>query len=87
LMHSVIHKYGPWILEDQWLTNAARNPNIELRNRDDIYVPTASSDQVSKLPAIAYAKLWNSLPIEKQYPNPVLFRNIIKEYYWNSVGQ
>jgi hypothetical protein len=87
LMHSVIHKYGPRILEDQWLTNAARNPNIDLRNRDDIYVPTASSDQVSKLPAIAYAKLWNSLPVEKQYPNPVLFRNIIKEYYWNSLGQ
>jgi hypothetical protein len=87
LMHSVVHKYGPRILEDEWQTNAMRNPEIELRNRDDLYVPAASSEQASKLPAISFAKMWNDLPIEKQYPNPALFKNCIKEYLWNNINQ
>jgi hypothetical protein len=85
LLHSIVHKYGPRILEDQWQTNGERNPNVELRNRDDLYVPTATSEQVSKLPVISFPKLWNSLPIEKLYPNRFLFSNLIKEYLWNTL--
>jgi hypothetical protein len=87
LMHSIIHKYGPSILHEEWQTNAERNLNIELRNRDDLYVPAASSEQASKLPAISFAKLWNDLPIEKQYPNPALFKNCILQHLWNIINQ
>jgi hypothetical protein len=64
-MHSFIHKHGPATFHEEWQTNASRNQNVELRNIDDLYIPTATSDQVSKLPIIAFAKLWNSLPAEK----------------------
>jgi hypothetical protein len=85
LLHSIVHKYGPRILENQWQTNGERNPNVELRNRDDLYVSTATSEQVSKLPVISFPKLWNSLPIEKLYPNRFLFSNLLKEYLWNTL--
>jgi hypothetical protein len=85
-MHSIVHKYAPSILHEEWQTNAVRNPNIDLRNRDDLYVPAASSEQAIKLPAISFAKMWNDLPVEKRYPNPVLFKNCIKEHLWNIIN-
>jgi hypothetical protein len=65
LMHSIVHNYGPPIFVNQWITNHARNQNILLRNADDIYVPNVTSEQVNKLPLIAFAKIWNSLPDNK----------------------
>jgi hypothetical protein len=85
LMHSFIHKYGPATFHEEWQTNASRNQNVELRNRDDLYVPTATSDQVSKLPIIAFAKLWNNLHAEKMYQNPALFKNLLIEHIWNTL--
>jgi hypothetical protein len=67
LTHSVMYKYGPKILHNDWKTNQERNPAIELRNANDIYVPAASSDQVKKLPLFKFAKLWNDLPDIKHH--------------------
>jgi hypothetical protein len=40
--------------------------------------------QARKPPAISFAKLWNSLLIEKQYPNPAFYSNCTKERLWNT---
>jgi hypothetical protein len=47
---SIIYKYGPKILHDEWKTNQERNPGLDLRNANDLYIPAATSDQVQKLP-------------------------------------
>jgi hypothetical protein len=49
LTHSIIHKYGPPALHNQWQSNAERNPNLELRNANDLYIPLAKSEQVKNL--------------------------------------
>jgi hypothetical protein len=83
LTHSIIHKYGPPALHNQWQSNAERNPDLELRNANDLYIPLAKSEQVKKLTYFALAKNWNNLPIEKQYANPTTFRIFLKEHLSN----
>jgi hypothetical protein len=85
LMHSIIHKYAPIIFENQWITNLDRNPNVELRNAQDLYIPTVSTDQVKRLPLIAFAKTWNSLSANKYHTNPALFKNLLKEEIWRNI--
>jgi hypothetical protein len=48
LTHSIIHKYGPSALHNQWQSNAERNADLELRNANDMYIPLAKSEQVKK---------------------------------------
>jgi hypothetical protein len=81
-----MYKYGPKILHNDWKTNQERNPAIELRNANDIYVPAASSDQVKKLPLFKFAKLWNDLPDIKHHANSTLFKNLLKEHIWDSLN-
>jgi Reverse transcriptase (RNA-dependent DNA polymerase) len=84
LMHSIIHKYGPKSLHNQWIFNNERNVNIELRNENDIYVPMATSEQVKKLPYFAFATCWNNLILEKQYPNPLTFKIALTDHLKNN---
>jgi hypothetical protein len=58
---------------------------MDLRNAEDLYVPYSNSDQVKKLPIIAFAKNWNSLSENKNHRNPVLFKNLLKEEIWNNI--
>jgi hypothetical protein len=83
LMHSVMHKHSPQALYNQWITNADRNRERELRNGQDIYLPVATSDQAKKLPFFSLAKVWNDLPYEKMYQNQLTFKIWLKEYVNN----
>jgi hypothetical protein len=85
LTHSIIHKYGPKILHNEWKTNQERNPGLELRNANDLYIPAATSDQVQKLPFFKFAKNWNELNDNKLHANPALFKNLLKEHLWNTI--
>jgi hypothetical protein len=78
LIHSVIYKYGPKILENQWITNEERNPNIELRNAQDLYIPIITSEQVRRLPLFDFATNWNKLSAVKYHRNAALFKNELK---------
>jgi hypothetical protein len=84
LTHSIVHKYGPPALHNQWLSNAERNPDLDLRNANDLYLPVAKTEQVKKLTYFALAKNWNTLPIEKQYANPTTFKIFLKEHLTNA---
>jgi hypothetical protein len=82
-MHSIVHKYGPSALHNQWMSNADRMQDLELRNAHDLYLPLAITDQVKKLTFFALAKNWNSLPYDKLNPNPVTFKTSLREYLNN----
>jgi hypothetical protein len=82
LTHSIVHKYGPKILHNEWKTNQERNPGLDLRNANDLYIPAATSDQVQKLPLFKFAKNWNELHDNKLHANPALFKNLLKEHLW-----
>jgi hypothetical protein len=80
LVHSIIHKYCPPSLHNTWSFNHERNP-LMLRNAEDLYIPLARSDQASKLPYFAWARLWNELPPLKLTPVPTIFRPMIKDHF------
>jgi hypothetical protein len=84
-MHSIVHRYGPEALHNTWTTNLERNPNLLLRNANDLYVPRARTDHTKKLPYFALSNLWNDLPDLKLTPNPVTFKILIKEHFSNAI--
>jgi hypothetical protein len=79
-MHSIVHKYSPAALHDTWTFNHQRGLDRDLRNGQDIYIPRAATECVKKLPLFAFATLWNDLPYEKTYDNPITFRFWLNEY-------
>jgi hypothetical protein len=49
LTHSIIHKYGPPSLHGTWIFNHERNPDVSLRNANDLYLPLALTEQIKRL--------------------------------------
>jgi hypothetical protein len=84
LTHSIIHKYGPPALHNQWMYNVERNAGIVLRNDNDIYIPLAVSEQVKRLPYFSLATNWNNLPDEKLYPNQITFKISLLDHLKNN---
>jgi hypothetical protein len=85
LTHSSIHKYSPTACHNQWILNSDRNPEIDLRNANDIYIPRACSEQVKILPYFAFANNWNTLPYDRLHQNPTTFRIFLSDYVWNLI--
>jgi Reverse transcriptase (RNA-dependent DNA polymerase) len=83
LTHSIVHKYGPPALHNQWMFNVDRNAGIALRNDHDMYIPLAVSEQVKKLPYFSLAYNWNELPLEKLYPNHLTFKLSLLDHLKN----
>jgi hypothetical protein len=80
IMHSVINKYCPPALHNTWTTNLDRNPDLQLRNAEDLYIPLARTDQTKRLPYFAWAKLWNDLPPLKLTQQPITFKSLLTQY-------
>jgi hypothetical protein len=87
LTHSIVYNYGPKIFENQWVTNADRHPNIELRNAQDLHIPAINSEQVRRLPLIDFAVNWNNLSATKYHRNPALFKNLLREEIFRELQQ
>jgi hypothetical protein len=47
LTHSIVHKYSPPALFNQWEFNYERN-HFELQNNNDMYIPRAAAEYVKK---------------------------------------
>jgi hypothetical protein len=74
LTHSIVYKLGPPASDGHWTFNADRNPDLELRNGHDIYIPLAVSEQVKRLPLFSFAENWNKLPYDRLNPNHTTFK-------------
>lgn len=51
-----------------WQTNRARNPDRELRNAEDYYVPPHRIELVKRLPLTAFPTAWNAEKGDKLNP-------------------
>ena len=67
-MHSYAHNKLPLSLAEIWQKNNQRNPNRELRNGNDYYVPPHRIELVKRMPICAFPTAWNSAPEEKEDP-------------------
>jgi hypothetical protein len=50
LMHSAHYKCSPSLFHNIWSTNAERNPELNLRNADDYYIPRANLSFFQRCP-------------------------------------
>jgi hypothetical protein len=77
-MHSFHFKKLPFSFSEMWLTNHQRNPEIALRNKDDLYIPAHRVEFVKRLPPFAFPAAWNSAPGNKLNPKQHLYLREVK---------
>jgi hypothetical protein len=87
LTHSIIHKYSPTTLHNTWLFNYERNPERDLRNANELYVPRAINEQLKRSPYFALPVMWNNLPYDRMQPNPLTFKIALNEFLWRQINE
>jgi hypothetical protein len=85
-MHSIEYGYGQQSFLLLWQKNFQRNPNANLRNADDFYIPTARVDSFKRIPMYSLPLEWNNLPIEiKAQFNKAIFKRALREYLFEGI--
>ncbi len=62
-MHKYVHGKLPFSYNETWITNRMRNPNIELRIADNLYIPAHHLASVKKeIPLVQFSEImeWSS---------------------------
>jgi hypothetical protein len=78
-MHTIYYEYAPASFTNTWQTQAQRNPDLNLRNATDIYVPFPRIDLFKRMPIYALPHTWNSHDIVRYYANRTTFRYALHE--------
>ncbi len=55
------------------ITNRAQNPNVILRNADDLYVPAHHFATTKRFQFFSFPKIWNDCDVIKLNPNANIF--------------
>jgi hypothetical protein len=84
-MHQFWHKKLPLSFHETWSTNRARNPNIALRNADNLYVPAHNYATLKRMPLFSFPKVWNEDTNPKLNPSPRSYLKSVKSALLNSV--
>lgn len=87
-MHSIEYNYCPSSFINIWQKNFERNPNIELRNANDYYIPLAKIESFKKIPLFSLPTQWNALPDEiKLQHNKFTFKHCLKDFLFESINE
>jgi hypothetical protein len=68
-MHSVYYGHAPNSFANTWQTQAQRNPDLNLRNATDIYIPFPCIDLFKRIPLYSLPNTWNSHDTVRYYAN------------------
>jgi hypothetical protein len=80
-MHTVAHNLAPSSFANTWITNADRDPELNLRNANDFYLPQPRTETFKKSTYYALPATWNSLtPYIKLQPNKITFKWALKAH-------
>jgi len=82
-MHKYVHGKLPFSFNETWITNRMRNPNIELRNADNLYIPAHHLASVKRFPLFNFPKLWNEAADIKNNPSLSVFQKGVKSAMLN----
>jgi len=82
-MHKYVHGKLPFSYNETWITNRMRNPNIELRNADSLYIPAHHLASVKRFPLFNFPKLWNEAADIKNNPSLSVFQKSVKSAMLN----
>ena len=84
-MHKFSHKNLPLSFHEMWTTNRERNPNLVLRNADNLYVPAHNYATLKRLPLFAFPKVWNEDTNLKENPSLRVYLKSVKSALLNSI--
>jgi hypothetical protein len=77
-MHSFHHNLFPPSFNEMWLTNRNRQPERELRNADQLYIPPHRFATLKRLPLFNFPTVWNSAGNEKNNPRKHVYLKLLK---------
>jgi hypothetical protein len=72
-MHKYTHGKLPLTFNEMWITNRNRNPNIELRNSDNYYVPAHYFATTKRFPFYTFPRIWNEADLIKKTIPPLMY--------------
>ena len=80
-MHSIEHKHAPSSFETTWVKNCDRDPELNLRNANDFYLPQPRTETFKKSTYYSMPTAWNSLPpFIKYQQNKTTFKWALKAH-------
>jgi hypothetical protein len=77
-MHSYIHHRLPFSFSETWTFNRDRNPNRQLRNANELFIPAHNYATIKRFPLFTFPRIWNEendrkfIPSLFVYGKPVL---------------
>jgi len=84
-MHNFVNQKLPFTFSECWLTNRQRNPNRNLRNINDLYVPAHHFATVKRFPFYTFPRLWNEEPERKSTPSLNVYLKNLKKSLLDSI--
>jgi hypothetical protein len=84
-MHNFSFNRLPISFSEMWITNRARNPNVILRNADDLYVPPHHFATTKRFQFFTFPKIWNDCDAIKLNPNTNIFAKSVKSALINAL--
>jgi len=90
-MQRFLQGFLPQSFNNTWTTNRIRHdnqPEIELRNDDDIFIPYARTNLISNQPLVSFPRLWETFPAGeiKFLRNKLEFNEKLKEYFLSTLN-
>ena len=84
-MHNFSQNNIPPSFYNMWIKNRDRNPNLALRNADDIYIQPHRYESLKRMPLFNFPRIWNAEGEIKREPNCDLYLRSLKHNLPNSL--
>jgi hypothetical protein len=84
-MHDFHHGKLPLSFNETWLPNRIRNPDLVLRNADNLYVPAHHYATTKRFPLFTFPRTWNEAAAIKLNPSQRVFLRNVKSAMLNSI--
>ena len=78
-MHSIYYNYSPSSFTGTWTTHAQLNPELNLRNANDLHLPFPRIELYKKMPLYSLALAWNKLGDLRFQHNRFTFKTALLE--------
>ena len=77
-MHDYFHRKLPLSFNETWIQNRNRNPELALRNANNLYVPAHHFATTKRFPLFTFPKIWNDASDSKYNPSRRVFLKSVK---------
>jgi hypothetical protein len=86
-MHNYFHGKLPFSFNEIWTTNRMRNPNLELRNADNLYIPPPPHNfaTTKRFPLFSFPRILNEESVLKYNPAQRAYLKSVKSAMLNAI--